>query len=39
MQAPVEQLAYVVLLDPTGSKRPDVERRYLVVPGINSSRI
>ena len=89
MQAPVEQLAYVVLLDPTGTTRPDamavvdldpasstfaqvvgqtempnigdelhhfgwnacsaclcpyaphphVERRYLVVPGINSSRI
>jgi selenium-binding protein 1 len=89
MQAPAEQLAYVVLLDPTGQTRPDamavvdcdpaskhygqlvgqldmpnigdelhhfgwnacsaclcpyaphphVERRYLVVPGINSSRI
>lgn len=89
MQAPAEQLAYVVLLDPTGTTRPDamavvdldpssrtfaqvvgktdmpnigdelhhfgwnacsaclcpyaphphVERRYLVVPGINSSRI
>ena len=89
MQAPAEQLAYVVLLDPTGKTRPDamgvvdcdpaskhygqlvgqldmpnvgdelhhfgwnacsaclcpyaphphVERRYLVVPGINSSRI
>jgi selenium-binding protein 1 len=89
MQAPPEQLAYVAMLDPTGSSRPDamavvdvdpaspsyaqvvgqldmpnigdelhhfgwnacsaclcpyaphphVERRYLVVPGINSSRI
>ena len=44
MEAPSEKLAYLALLNPKLAGKPDVphahmERRYLIVPGLRSSRI